>query len=190
MASAFSGAVSPHWSASLLVLLWLSGLGLALPVVAGEIEAGETSSFDPGKLGFSASVNGEVSPYTRFYGLARPGEPMPISVVTPGKARFELKPTAGTLTAKGSTSWLWHPPTTAGLYPASLTNLTTGEVMTLQLFVLTPLSKKEQGRLQGFRVGEYPAPRPGQSIDRKPAGLVEVTAENRGTWLSPHFRLE
>ncbi|TVP59067.1 MAG: peptidase M15A, partial [Halomonadaceae bacterium] len=57
-------------------------------------------------------------------------------------------------------------------------------------FVLTPLNEKRQGRIQGFRVGDYPDPRPGQSIDQKPPGLMEVTASNRETWLSPHFRLE
>ncbi|MDX1588111.1 MAG: D-Ala-D-Ala carboxypeptidase family metallohydrolase [Oleiphilaceae bacterium] len=164
----------------LTLALWLTG-----PVVNAA-----ASEFDPGELGFSASVNGVVSPYYRFYGLARPGQPMPVSVVTPGTDRFTLTHSAGRLVQQGPASWLWHPPGDSGVYPATLSNLSTGEVMTLQLFVLTSLDEKQQGRIKGFRVGDYPPPRPGQAIDRKPAGLVEVTAANRGTWLSPHFRLE
>jgi hypothetical protein len=63
--------------------------------------------------------------------------------------------------------------------------------MTLNVFVLVPTDKIRDGTLNQYRIGTYPGRAKGRpAIYETPAGLIEVTEENRGTLVSPHFRLE
>jgi uncharacterized protein YcbK (DUF882 family) len=64
-----------------------------------------------------------------------------------------------------------------------------GEV---SVITLVPLSQKQGGRIGNYRIGNWPyeqggAPKP---VYRPPAGLIEVTPQNRETWLSEHIQLK
>lgn len=62
--------------------------------------------------------------------------------------------------------------------------------VTLNVFVMVPLERIEDGMLNGYRIGQYPtvALRQ-QAIYTPPRGLIEITRENEHALVSPHFRL-
>lgn len=62
----------------------------------------------------------------------------------------------------------------------------------VSVITLVPLSQKRGGRIGNYRIGNWPyeqggAPKP---VYRPPAGLIEVTPQNRETWLSEHIQLK
>jgi uncharacterized protein YcbK (DUF882 family) len=62
----------------------------------------------------------------------------------------------------------------------------------VSVITLVPLSAKRAGRIGNYRIGNWPfeqggAPKP---VYRPPAGLIEVTPQNRDTWLSEHIQLK
>jgi hypothetical protein len=61
--------------------------------------------------------------------------------------------------------------------------------VTVQAFVLVPREEIDRGRINGYRIGSYPAGPAGDSLFAPPEGFVEVTAENRSLRVSPHFQL-
>ncbi|HEX2207497.1 MAG TPA: hypothetical protein VHG93_07425 [Longimicrobium sp.] len=61
----------------------------------------------------------------------------------------------------------------------------------VSVITLVPLSAKRAGRIGDYRIGNWPyeqggAPKP---VYRPPAGMIEVTPQNRDTWLSEHIQL-
>jgi hypothetical protein len=65
------------------------------------------------------------------------------------------------------------------------------EEILLNVFVIVPLERVEKGRLNGYRIGSYPATAlKGLEIYKPPPGFIEVTKDNKDTLVSPHFRLE
>jgi len=60
----------------------------------------------------------------------------------------------------------------------------------LNVFVMEPLARVQNGVLNGYRIGAYPArPLRNNPIYVQPKGFVEVTTENADTRISPHFKL-
>jgi uncharacterized protein YcbK (DUF882 family) len=62
----------------------------------------------------------------------------------------------------------------------------------VSVITLVPLSAKRAGRIGNYRIGNWPfeqggAPKP---VYRPPAGLIEVTPQNKETWLSEHIQLK
>ena len=84
--------------------------------------------------------------------------------------------------------WVWTAPGEPGVYPLVVRQRESGEQILLNGFVLVPASRVERERLNGYRIGAYPAKAlRGLEIYKAPRGFVEVTPENSGTRLSPHF---
>ena len=62
--------------------------------------------------------------------------------------------------------------------------------MLLNVFVMAPFSQAKSGKLNGYRIGNYPTTAYRQlSSYTLPRGFIEVTEENENTHVSPHFRL-
>ncbi len=163
----------------------LALLGL-LPGAAG---AAERPPFDEGKLSFSVRFRDETVPYRVFFTTAMPGEPLRVSVLGRG-TDYDVAAPAGRLRRLEPLAWEWRAPDTARLVPLTLTRASTGETMTLNVFVLVPLGRVRNGALNGYRIGAYPTVAlRGLDIYRPPRGLMEVTPENQDTWVSPHFQL-
>ena len=57
-----------------------------------------------------------------------------------------------------------------------------GKALELNVFVMVPFTDVQDGRLNGYRIGKYPA-------KTQPLGFVEVTTDTMRTKLSPHFEL-
>jgi uncharacterized protein YcbK (DUF882 family) len=62
----------------------------------------------------------------------------------------------------------------------------------VSVITLVPLSRKQGGRIGNYRIGNWPNEQGGATnpIYRPPAGMIEVTPQNRDTWLSEHIQLK
>ncbi|HEU0012242.1 MAG TPA: hypothetical protein VFQ45_01090, partial [Longimicrobium sp.] len=61
----------------------------------------------------------------------------------------------------------------------------------VRVITLVPLSQKRGGKIGRYVIGNWPYERGGapKAIYSPPAGLIEVTPQNRDTWLSEHIQL-
>jgi uncharacterized protein YcbK (DUF882 family) len=67
------------------------------------------------------------------------------------------------------------------------------EVPNLSVIRMLPMSVKTNGRVGRYRIGSWPCERgncPANPIYRTPAGLIEVTPENKEIFLSEHIQLK
>jgi peptidase M15-like protein len=172
-------------------LYFLRGMAVLLvglflcPVVWADRE------FDPGKLGFSVTVNQRPVSHHTMIASVMPGQSMAIELKGNSlRNAFSVGGDGGRIKPSGMQGWSWKAPTTPGLYPLVITRKETGETLTLQVFVLVPATDVRDGRLNGYRIGQYPAkPYRGLAAYQAPKGFIEVTADNVNTPVSPHFRL-
>lgn len=161
-------------------------LALLVPAVAS---AHPDPAFDPGTAAFSLRVQGLDIGYREFAIFALPDEELTLTVTTSTGDRFTARAQGGAIAAAGNGRWRWTAPAHPGLYPISITR-SDGAAMRLQAFVMVPATAIRNGRLNGYRIGHYPAPaRGGLAIYRAPRGLIEVTPQLAAAPVSPHFTL-
>jgi len=118
--------------------------------------------------------------------------------VLPGGVRYvdaepaadaRLEATGGALDEVGPGEWRWIAPEEPGRIER-LTVRAGGDSLRLHAFVLVPRVAQEDGRVEGYRIGSYPAePLRGNPIYDRPKGFVKVTAANEETHVSPRFQL-
>jgi hypothetical protein len=150
------------------------------------------SSFDVGKLEFSVRFGEETSRYAVMLVSALPGADFEFEIVdrSSGRNTYRVTPASGEAVRARPRHWRWKVPTETGLYPLRIECVDTGELMTLNLFSIVPIEKARSGSLNGYRIGDYWwAKSWDRPIYRPPPGLIEVTSENVGTRVSPHFTL-
>lgn len=146
--------------------------------------------FSPDLAGFSVRIGEVTNDYRTFSFFVLPGAILNIEARTATHAveAYELAgETAIDATPVSANQWQWKAPAKSGLYPLSVTQKESGESMTLNVFVLVPLKSVAAGSLNGFRIGQYPATKPGYDL---PTGFIEVTKENEDTLVSPHFSVK
>jgi hypothetical protein len=120
-----------------------------------------------------------------------PNEAVPLEVVGGDTRPHKIAAAAGELIAEGLNRWIWRAPTAAGLYPLTVTDSVGRHSTRVNAFVMVPASGAAGRRLNGYTIGQYP-PRAVKNdvLYTPPEAFVEVTTENQGTALSPHFRLK
>ena len=150
----------------------------------------ETARFSDGRAGFSVRVRDEVIPYRVMGVFVMPGEQVRLAAETQHPAAaFVAKAKSGSVQTAGPDAWRWTAPRTPGLYPLTITDVTSGERIRLNAFVLTPFDHRSQ-RLDGYRIGRYErTPLRGNPIYNRPAGFVRLTAANHDVRVAPHFTL-
>ena len=150
--------------------------------------------FDAGKLDFGVSVAGVESTYRVFAFYVMPGDTVDVVArsLSPSpspSAKFVLTSKLGTTTL-GRGRWRFKAPAAAGLYSMSVVREPESESMTLNVFVLVPLTEVKDGKLGNYRIGEYPqVPLRGNPVYLPPRGVTKVTPGIAGTQVSPHFTL-
>lgn len=116
-----------------------------------------------------------------------PGKTISFDASGPGTT---ARATGGALTHRGGGRWSWTAPTKPGLYPITMIAPLARDSIRINAFVLVPYARLRGERLNGYRIGRYPAaPLRGLAIYRPPAGFIEVTPANRNARVSPNFRL-
>ena len=143
----------------------------------------------PGQVSFAVKFKEEVSPLPLIGMFVMPREQVALeAVLTDSTARYSAQAAAGKLTRLGPNRWRWTAPQEKGLYPVWVRDSASGETVTLNAFVLVPMPTA--ATIGEFMVGRYEGrPLRGDPTYARPAGFVEVTEENRGTLVAPHFTI-
>ena len=159
---------------------------------ASEPPAAPSARFDPEKAGFALRFKQEVSSYRVIAVFVLPQETLKLEVVEPPQAKeYLLESTAGNATLGPSRPCLWQAPGATGLCPVKITDIQSGDSITLHVFVMVPYSQLTGEYLNGYRIGKYPTiPLKQLPMYKPPRGFVEVTRENEETLVSPHFGLK
>ena len=141
---------------------------------------------------FKIKFKNEISPYRVIGTFILPNENLKIEIVDQNKLQNFVFTDHNGITSKIEDDLInWQAPESSGLYPLFIHDAPKSDSMQINVFVLVPLHNIKDGYLNGYHVGEYPdIPLKNLAIYKKPPGLIEVTSENRGTLVSPHFRLE
>lgn len=130
-------------------------------------------------------------PYTNGAIYAMPHEKLTLSITAPATQLFGVQTPQGALLATGPNTWVWEAPGDKGRYPIEIKNPTGRKVMTFNVFVMVPATDVQNGFLNGYEIGHYPAtPLHGIQAYVPPKGFIEVTRDNEDTKISPHFRLK
>ena len=164
---------------------------LLCSALLGLASASKASGFDPGFADFSAAVKERSVDYELMSFSMMPGEATRIAIPEEHRDEgpVELNASGGRLEATGNWTWEWQAPETPGLQTLRLKREGQRGIQ-LNVFVLTPASRIENGYLDGYRMGRYPSrPLRGDPIYRKPSGFIRVDADMVDLPLSPHFTL-
>lgn len=147
-------------------------------------------AFDPARPAFMVQVQDQTVPYRQFVLSVLPGTQVPIAVTRPlPDARYTLSASGGTVSVEAPNSWRWTAPTQPGVTRVQIEEADSASV-TLHIFVKRPLAQVRQGKLNGYRIGNYPGKLlRGNPIYSRPDGLIEVTRDMVNIQVSPHFTL-
>lgn len=150
------------------------------------LAAGPALGFEPGRAAFSVRVGDVIIPYRTFAVFVLPAERLEIEVLGGNRAVTLTGDLETTALAAGK--WRATAPGRPGA--SSLVLQRGSDRMQLNVIVMHPAGKLVQGRLNGFRIGAYPAkPLNGDPIYLAPDGFIELNAQTAALALSPHFRL-
>lgn len=138
---------------------------------------------------FSVKFEDEVSPYSLMSAFVLPGEQLEFEAIfTEQPAELRATSEAGEIATAGPHQWLWTAPQEPGVHCIRIDDLAKGTSTCLNAFVMVPYHGESV--VNGYQIGEYQRqPLKGLAAYNIPLGLVEVTEENLGTWVSPHFQL-
>lgn len=148
--------------------------------------------FDPGRVSFSVRFKDEISSYRVTTVLLLPNEKIALHVVAPQHAsEFQFEANDGQLISEQPLHWLWQAPSDPAIYPVRIVRRPDQDTMQLQMIVLMPFEKMNNGQLNGCFIGDYPeASDKFASKYETPAGFIEITEDNQHTWITPHFQLK
>ncbi len=133
---------------------------------------------------FSVSLN-------RFFINALPGEKVTVQLDTESANAIAETSDFGSVAELGNGKWQITAPLKSGTYFITFSENNTGETLKIVLFVMVPISQMDGEYLNRYRIGTYPED--GYKNDpsyNKPKGFIEVTAENKELFITPHFQLK
>ena len=183
-------------SRNLRALLTLTALSLPVSAVGQPIipnapstEIAAVAATDKDTVSFSVEMQGLVTNFHTFFAPVMPGEILNIQVRgRPQSSNYVFDSSISEGVLADELKLAWKAPDDSGLYPITVTDADTGEVMTINVFVLEPASNIEDGKLNGYRIGAYPdKPLRGNSAYANPLGFIEVTDALANTKVSPNF---
>jgi len=147
--------------------------------------------FDTKTASFALTFHGETSAYRDAAMLVMPGAAVVFDAVGGPPGDFGATTADGTLVQQGRRQWKWTAPDRPGAYLVTFEGPGTNDAIAVHAFVTVPAADVRNGVLNGYRIGDYPAPPPqGNPLYVPPPGFIEVTKENENTHVSPHFTLK
>lgn len=169
---------------------------LAAVVLLGVCQA-DAQPLARAPLAFSAEraplairVGQTVVAYRVFGAFVMPGEIVSIRAADAGApARFSVRGAGPTWRRRSNGAWEGRAPRAPGVYPTTVLEDSTGETLTINLFVMVSASSTAGGRLEGYRIDAYPPPLRRLVTYRAPRGYVRFTPALEAVRVSPHFTL-
>ncbi len=139
---------------------------------------------------FPVLLNDEPLVFRTNSAFVLPGETITLAVGKTKKNNAYILQSPFKTTTTGQHHWSWQAPREVGLYPVKILHTAWGATVQLNVFVMAPFTQIEDGELNGYQVGKYPAA-PLHELEAYllPRGFIEVTEENENTLITPHFRL-
>ncbi|HXT52007.1 MAG TPA: hypothetical protein VN811_13265, partial [Thermoanaerobaculia bacterium] len=149
----------------------------------------EKSPVENPRGAFSLKFKDEVSPYALMSAFVLPGERLEIEAVfTDQPTKLEATAEEGQLERLAADRWRWTAPDKPGEHCIRVRDVAGGRSSCLAAFVMVPYHGEPT--VNGYAIGHYQEkPLHDMPTYLRPAGLIEVTEENLGTWVSPHFQL-
>ncbi len=139
---------------------------------------------------FPIQVNNEQLTYRINSVFVLPGETLTLTVGRAEKRGDYSLSTSLHVTSLGPNAWTWKAPREAGVYPVAILPPTWGTAAQLNVFVMVPFPRLEDGYMNGYHVGSYPTTPLRQLLSYSlPRGFIEITEANQNAQVSPHFRL-
>ncbi len=149
--------------------------------------------FDPGWAPFVTTVSSPALSktilYREFALFHPPNDDVTLRVPDARSGEYQLHIDGELKIEAAPGGWHWRAPAKAGWHRAEITRKD-GAVVQLHLLVEVPLAAVQDGQLNGYRIGHYPAAsgnRP--AIHQPPSGLIEVAEDMLALPVSPHFTL-
>ena len=163
---------------------------IALAVLVAGAVLSADDSFDTRSAPFAIAFHNETSTYRDAALSVMPGEIVLFSALAGHPGSYSASGD-GSLVQQRARHWKWTAPARPGTYEIRFQGPARRDAITLHVFVMVPATQVKHGLLNGYRIGDYPAPpHPASRLYRRPRGFVEVTKDNEDTRLSPHFTLK
>lgn len=146
-------------------------------------------NYESALAGFSIQWADELSPYVLSSTFVLPGREIVIEALQgPPTADYAACAEDGEIAPKGASSWTYASPETPGVYDVRIDDAAGGSSSVLRVFVKAPYTGEEE--LEGYRLGTY-AREPLRNLSkyRMPEGLLRVSDEHHGLYVSPHFQV-
>ncbi len=169
--------------------LMLDEDGCEIPTWAMEpYQPANPSDFATGRVSFSLRVGEEVIPYPLMSISVMPNEVVTFSGEDAVGRPLVATTNRGRVEEVGIQSWSWRAPSQQGVYSLRVEDSTSGEVISLNAFVMRPYDGGEH--INGYRIGRYQSTELDENPRyRRPRGFIEVTPDLVDLWVSPHFQL-
>ncbi len=150
-------------------------------------------TFDPQRLDYTLAVGPWFTEYKTMSFFVLPGQE--VDVHYDPDDDHETPPPIKACTDAGCTEfpdgfWKFKAPIEPGLVTYRVQPA--GKAKTaLNFFIMHPASEVKDGKLNGYRIGQYPdRPYKGLAIYMPPKSYVEVTKANENTYIAPHYQLK
>lgn len=134
-------------------------------------------------------VDGRAVPYQLFSSFKLPGAQLSVEVQNKQQGEYRIFLGKELQSTFKSGAFTMTVPALSGLYDLEVKDALEKTVLKLNLFVLTPIEKKNGDYLNGFRIGTYPPPLGEGGKYERPKGFIEVKKGTNDVQLSPHFKL-
>lgn len=162
------------------------------------------AAFSPERASFSVRFRDILTPYRVFLLTAVPGERVRLEIVEAGPTAsdYRVEAKGGSATREARRFWTWEAPAVPGTYRISVRrNAVAGsgntgagrplasDAITLNAVVMVPTDRLEDGKMGGYRIGEFPQT-PYRDLPQylPPRGLIPL-ANGADLQVSPHFTL-
>jgi hypothetical protein len=140
-----------------------------------------------GRVSFLLRVRDMNVPYPVVGITALPGEVIDLAVMETwgegGLEGFRLRTADEVVAPRRPGVWRWTAPRQSGPVPLRVESPVDGQIIHLNVFVLHPWNRVRDGRLDGFRIGEY------RSRNDPPRGFIAATGRNLDLRVAPDFTL-
>ncbi len=134
-------------------------------------------------------IDGRNIPYQQFSSFKLPGAKLAIEIQNAQGGEYRIFLSKELQSTFKAGTYTMTVPAQSGIYPLQVINANNKVVLNLNLFVLTPIDKKKDEYLNGFRIGNYPPALGEGGKYERPRGFIEIEKGYKDVQLTPHFKL-
>ena len=169
---------------------------LALGAISIPPRVGPSTVVDAGTVAtptrFALRWGNLTSPHAIASTTVLPGDTVTFAAVAPDGSVLasSIESANGDAEADSAGGWGFTAGQAPGIHTFRLHVPGAAALVEFRVFVAVPRERVREGRLNGFVLGDYPPSAVVRGTPMEPPrGFIEVTADNAGTLLSPHFSL-